>query len=354
MTGVKITGLTINSDSITIDYSGGDGPSPVKYGYKACNIYWDKQVKNSPNKELKGANAIQLANIWILATGDLKGARTGKVDGCGSSSQKACLNTCISAVTQALGECQALHSFLSKDKGNCKVKDKGGGIWQVSNYNTDTIKDSEPSCKTLQSLTNPCCAARAAFTHAKYACSSKTFTSGNRNGQLVPDCPRYKNTQEDWDKLSKKGSDAHVPCWNGPFCVDAGDGDWLQDSPPQQHPSSECESKNSKSTCIVNTHENGQECIWYNGTKSQCLGGFAGWEDSWSKYAYARCCDDNTGCKSNGLPLTYSCFNPDGETGQHGFDALKKFALGKGTIGLGQSYLEIATDACKSVITKYY
>ena len=25
MTGVKITGLTINSDSITIDYSGGDG-----------------------------------------------------------------------------------------------------------------------------------------------------------------------------------------------------------------------------------------------------------------------------------------------------------------------------------------
>ena len=38
---------------------------------------------------------------------------------------------------------------------------------QVSNYNTDPVKDSDPHCQTLQSLTDPCCAARAAFVHAK-------------------------------------------------------------------------------------------------------------------------------------------------------------------------------------------
>jgi hypothetical protein len=339
MTDVKITGLTISGDSIIIEYSGGAKPV-INYGYNACKTYWDKQ----PDKSI--LNATQLAHIWILATGDLKGARTGKIDGCGSSSQSECLNTCISAVTQAEGECQAIASFLSKDRGSCKVNDTGGGIWQVSNYNSDPIRDVSP-CNTLPSLTDPCCAARAAFLHAKYACSGETFTSGTKKGKQVPDCPRYQNTKTDWDTLSIKGGPAHEPCWNGPFCIDSSDGDWLQESPAQVHPDPKCPSKTEKSKC------DSKECIWYDGSraKSQCLGGFDGWEDSWSKYAYARCCDDTGGCIAPGLPPTFSCFNSDS---QASFELLKKFALASDKKGVGQSYLKIATDACNSVINKYY
>ena len=82
-------------------------PNPNKYGYAQCSAYWRKQ--GSP----KGANAIQLAHIWTIATGNLDGARHGKVHGCGFTSQKDCLSNCISAVTQAEGECQAIARSLA-------------------------------------------------------------------------------------------------------------------------------------------------------------------------------------------------------------------------------------------------
>jgi hypothetical protein len=69
------------------------------------------------------------------------------------------------------------------------------------------------------------------------------------------------------------------------------------------------------------------------------------------RYGHARCCDDTTGCAGCGLPKSYSCLNPDS---QSSFTTLRKFATCKGSVGVGQSYLEIAQDACAGVVEKYY
>ena len=86
--------------------------------------------------------------------------------------------------------------------------------------------------------------------HAQWTCTSELFTAGGKQGQPVPDCPRYDNrcngggsgaaphahscnkgshhSAASWALLATAGAAVHEPCWNGPFCVDAADGDWLQ------------------------------------------------------------------------------------------------------------------------------
>jgi hypothetical protein len=89
---------------------------------------------------------------------------------------------------------------------------------------------------------------------------------------------------------------------------------------------------------------NKYQCKWNSNSSSKetCVGGFAGWTDSWSKYAYSRCCKPS-GCTNRNVGLAHGCFNMNIRAD---FDKAKAFELKKGTKGLGKTYLEIATDAC--------
>ena len=266
-----------------------------------------------------------------ISTGDLDGARNNTI--------KGGVDSCVYAVAQAPGECQQLSNMMTRTKGTCKIEDAGGGIWQVSNYNTDPVKDASP-CNTLDSLTNPCCAARAAYIHAKTICTVSNYL----NGTPIIECPNYIKGVTDidknvWDNLDTPNSDAHVACWNGPFCVDASDGDWLQKDPNRKLPTFRCESLITKEMCSGKEHS----CFWSDET-SQCYGGFSGWEDSWSKYAYGSCCDNKVGCSPGGK--NWGCFNLDIKSD---YGNLKSTALAPDRKGLGQYYLQIAMDACDYV-----
>jgi hypothetical protein len=305
------------------------------YGYEACAAFWGNQSKTDQGT----ATAQELAKVWMMATGDLKGGKNGAVDGC-MHDPDSCYDTCVSAITQAIGECQATDVFMSEKVGSCKINDVGGGVWQVSNYDTDLVKDSDPHCQTLPSLVSPCCAARAAFSHATWYCTSTRFDDGPLNGTLIPDCPRYEGEAQVWGELNIKGSPAHRACWNGLFCTDANDGDWLNGG--QDAPNPSCGSYRTPEDCGNFTTDT--PCVW-EPTHKRCIGGFAGWEDSWSKYAYARCCDTFYGCAAPNLSTQYGCFDlkkPDD------YFSCQAFALAENTTGMGMSYLEIAKAACKA------
>lgn len=317
----------------------GPGPSPSKeYGYNACKNYITKTSGLKKNIDDNKVTALDIATIWILATGDMSGAKRNTISGCGLNSG-GCKDLCIAAVTQALGECQAFNNPINMNTGGCKLyanSRNDGGFWQVSNYNTDKIKDIDP-CNTITALsTDPCCSARGAWTHASSNCTTPTFSDGTE----IPSCPIYIPDSENmWNHLLTSGDSVHNPCWNGPFCVRAQDDDWGTDTSKKPKEYS-CDSITKKELCKP------AECKWYD-NQNICLGGFTGWTDSWSKYAYSRCCSDKTGCNSKTISTSYGCFN----LGQK--NALVKahtFASISDIKGLGKPYLGIAQDACTQAL----